>query len=92
MSPRKRNFCLIHMANLRPTLLYGHESWILTKEPKSKLTVADMKLLRLIKGVTRRDSVRNADIYEEIKIKPIFEIIQITLKWFGHVMRRQGKS
>ena len=31
----------------------------------------------MVKGVTRRDIVRNADIYEEFKINPIIEIIQI---------------
>ena len=60
---------LIRMTILRPILLYGHEYWILTKKLKSKITAADMKVLRLVKGVTRRDRLRNADIYiyEEFK-------------------------
>ena len=50
-----------------------------------------MKVLRLVKGVTRRDRVRNAD--EELKIKPIIETIQTDrLRWFGHVMRRDEKT
>ena len=69
---------LIHMTILRTILLYGHESWILTKMLKSMITAADMKVLRLVKGVTRRDRVRNADIYEDLKIKPIIETIQQT--------------
>ena len=68
---------------LRPILLYGHESWILTKKLKSKITAADMKVLRLLKGVTRRDRVRNADIHAEFKIKQIR---------FCHVMRRDQKT
>ena len=64
------------MTILGPTLLYGHESWVLTKKLKSKMTAADMKVLRLVKGVTRRDRVCNADIQEECKIKPIIETIQ----------------
>ena len=81
------------MTILRPILLYGHESWILTKKPKSKITAADMKVLRLVKGVTRRNRVRNADIFEEFKIKPIIETIQTDqLRWFGHVMRRDEKA
>ena len=84
---------LIHMTILRPILLYGHESWILTKKLKSKITAADMKVLRLVKGITRRDRLRNADIYEEVKIKPIIETIQTDLlRWFGHVMRRDEKT
>ena len=33
---------LIRMTILRPILLYGHESWILTKQLKRKTTAADM--------------------------------------------------
>ena len=72
----KKSKLLIHMTILRPILLYGHESWILPKMLKSEMTAADMKVLRLVKGVTRRDKVRNADIYEEFKIKSIIETIQ----------------
>ena len=54
----------------------GHESWILTKRLKSKITAAEMTVRRLVKGVTQRDRVRNADTYEEFKIKPIIETIQ----------------
>ena len=67
--PKKAKL-LIQMTILRLILLYGHESWILTKKESwiltkklnSKITAADMRVLRLVKGVTRRDSVRNSDI------------------------------
>ncbi len=50
-------------------------------------------MLRLVEGVTRRDSVPNADIYEEFNIKPIIETIQTDqLIWFGHVMRRDENT
>ena len=50
-------------------------------------------VLRLVKGVTRRDRIRNADIYDEFKIKPIIETIQTDqLRWFGHVMRRDEET
>ena len=70
------------------TARHRHESWILTKKLKSEITAKDMKVLRLVKKVTRRDRVRNADIYEEFKIKPIIETIRTgQLRWFGHVKR-----
>ena len=92
--PKKAKL-LIHMTILRPILVYGRESWILTKKLKSNITAVDMKVMRLVKGVglTRRDRVRNSDIYEEFKIKPIIETIQTDqLRWFGHVMRRDEKT
>ena len=90
--PKKAKL-LIHMTILRPILLYGHEYWILTNKLKSKITAAYMKVLRLVNGVTRRDRIRNADIYDEFKSKPIIETIQTDqLRWFGHVMRRDDES
>ena len=53
---------VIHKTILRPILLYGHESWVTTKRLDSRIHAADKKVFRLIKGVTRRDKIRNADI------------------------------
>ena len=52
----------IHKTKLRPILFYGHESWVTTKRLDSRIQAADMKVLRLVKGVTRRAKIRNADI------------------------------
>ena len=60
--PKKAEL-LIYMTIRKPTLLHGHEYWILTKTLNSKITAADMKVLRLVKGETRRDIVCNADIF-----------------------------
>ena len=52
-----------------------------------------MKVICLIKGVTRRDTIRNADIYEEFHIKPILDVIREgKFRWLGHVMRREPPS
>ena len=64
---------VIHKTILRPILLYGHESWVTTKRLDSRIQAADMKVLRLIKGVARRDKIRNVDTYEEFHIKPILD-------------------
>ena len=48
-----------------------------------------MGCLRRIKGVTRRDRIRNVDIREELKIKidVIQRIQRKRLRYFGHVNR-----
>ena len=53
-----------------------------------------MKVLRLIKGVTRRDKIRNVDIYEEFHIKQILDLLrgEGKFRWLGHVMRREPPS
>ena len=60
----KKAKLLIHMTILRTILFYGYEYWILTKTLKDKITAADMRVLGLVKGITRRDRVCNADIHE----------------------------
>ena len=54
---------VIHKTILRPIFLYGHEPWETTKRLDSRIQAADIKVLRLIKGVTMRDKIRNVDIY-----------------------------
>ena len=84
----------IHITIFRPTLLFGHESWILTKTLKSKSTAEYIKSAEINKGSNqKRQSTQCRYIYEEFKIKPIIETIQTDqLRWFGHVMRRDEKT
>ena len=45
-----------------------------------------MRVLRLIKGVTRRDRIKNVNIREELQIRPLLvEIERNKLRWFGQV-------
>ena len=43
---------IIYKTILKPILLYGAETWSLTTKTQSKLQAAEMRVLRLIKGVT----------------------------------------
>ncbi|XP_076037279.1 uncharacterized protein LOC143022795, partial [Oratosquilla oratoria] len=54
----------------------------------SKVQAAEMRALRLIKGVTRFDHIRNDAISQELEVEGIFEIVErAQLRWFGHVKR-----
>ena len=59
--PRKEK-PVIHNIILMPILLYGHESWVTKQKLDSCIQDADMKVIRLIKCVTRRDNILNAHI------------------------------
>ena len=79
---------IVYKSILKPILLYGSENWSLTTKTESKLQAAEMRMLRLIKGVTRRDRIRNVNIREEFQIRPLLEEIESNkLRWFGHVKR-----
>jgi len=85
--PRKVKMS-IYTTILRPTLIYGSETWTLTEPLKSKLQAAEMKTLRLIFGVTLRDRKRNADIRKVLKVEPLILTIEKNiLRWYGHVRR-----
>ena len=70
-------------------LLYNSETWTLKETNKKKLNVFEMNCLRKIKGVTRRDRIRNADIRAELKIEMdiVQKIQRSRLKYYGHVVR-----
>ena len=52
------------------------------------LLAAEMRVLRLIKRVTRRDRLRNEDVRKEHDVKSILQHVEETqLRWFGHVKR-----
>ena len=87
--PRKAKL-VIHKTILRQILLYGHEFWVTTQILDSRIQAADMKVLRLIKGVTRRGKIRNADLFH---IKPILDVIREgKFRWLGHALRRELAS
>ena len=87
--PRKAKI-VIYTTILRPILTYGHEAWALTSKTKSKLQAADMRALRLIKGVTRFDRLRNDDIRREMGIESVLDFVERgQLRWYGHVRRME---
>ena len=85
--PRKVK-TIIYLSILRPILVYGHESWTLTSKTRSQIQATEMKALRLIKGITRRDKIRNEDIRRELGVESILDFVERgQLRWFGHVKR-----
>ena len=83
----------IYKTILQPILLYGSETWTLTERLKSKLQAAEMKALRLIMGVTRRDRKRNTYIRATLGVEPLILTIEKNqLRWYGHVRRRGPES
>jgi len=44
---------------MRPTKLYGSESWAVDKEMERRISVAEMRMLRWMNGVTREERISN---------------------------------
>ena len=75
---------------VRPAMTYGSETWPVKKAQERKLEVAEMRMLRWMCGVTRRDRIRNDYIRGTVKVVEVSKKIQQRrLQWFGHVKRRE---
>src|ERR1044072_2520170 len=59
---------VMYTSILRPILMYGHEAWALNTRAKSKLEACEMHVLRLIRGVTRRDRKRNEEVRADLGV------------------------
>ena len=78
---------------VRPALLYSCETWPMKKAQERRMEVAEMRMLRWMCGVTKRDRIKNDYIRGTVKVKEISKKLQERrLQWFGHVMRREEDS
>ena len=73
---------------VRPALLSGAETWEVTWGQEARLEVNEMRMLRWICGVTRRDKIRNEHIIGTTRVvQASNKITEKRLKWYGHVRR-----
>ena len=72
----------------RPTLLYGSETWVITKRDMTRLEAAEMRFLRNVKGYTRLDKIRKEVIRKELKISGIKDVkSKYKQNWINHLER-----
>ena len=76
------NQCII------PTLIYGCQTWTLTKELVYKIEVCQRKMERKILGIRQIEKVPNKTIREKTGVDDILEVLTKTRwQWAGHVAR-----
>ena len=76
-------------SNVLTTLLYGAESWKITKTISNKLEVFQRKCLRRILRIFWPNTISNEDLYARTLTIPITQEIQRRRwRWIGHVLRR----
>ena len=73
-------------------MLYGAETWATTKRQDKRIEVTEMRMLRWMCGVTRKDKIRNEHIRGTTGVAQASKkITERRLNWYGHVMRRDDK-
>src|SRR5678815_3938389 len=81
---------VMYTSILRPILMYGHEAWALNTRAKSKLEACEMRVLRLIRGVTRIDRRRSEEVRANLGVRSVVELVESgQLRWYGHVRRME---
>ena len=56
----------VYKTVIKPTITYGAECWAVRKKDENRLHIAEMRMLRWIRGKTRKDHVRNQIIQEDV--------------------------
>ena len=68
----------------------GTECWAIRKKDENRLHVAEMGMLRWIRGKSRKDHVRNPIIQEDAKVCQMSTFLrQKRLDWYGHIRIRE---
>ncbi|CAG9123917.1 unnamed protein product [Plutella xylostella] len=63
----------IYKSVIRPVMLYGAECWATKVCDEKRMHVTEMRMLRWMCGVTRKDRIRNEYIRGSMKVAPIVE-------------------
>ena len=83
----------VYKTVIKPTMTYGAECWAVTKKDENRLHVAEMRMLRWVRGNTRKDHVRNQLIQEDSKVCPMSTFLrQKRLNLYGHIRRRDDDN
>ena len=70
-------------------MVYGIETVAVTNKQVKNMEVAEMKMLRFVMGVTRKDKIRNEYIRGKVKVKQLgIKMEEDKLRWYGHVMKK----
>lgn len=71
-----------------PCLIYGCETWALTKSLREKLAICQRAMERSMIGIRRKDRVRSSVLRSKTKLTDILkQIDQQKWRWAGHMVR-----
>ena len=79
----------VYKTVVRPAMMYGMEATPIKKVNEKRMNVAEMKMLRWMSGVTRRDRIPNTRIRGTAKMAKLSKKVQeARLRWYDHILRR----
>ena len=81
----------VYEAIIIPALAYVSECWAMKVNNKRKIATTEVRMLRGILGVLRRDHMRNNEIRRILHLSRSTMLYSGRLRWFGHVQRTPGR-
>ena len=85
-----KNRAKVYAACIRSAMLYGAETWPLTKRLESTLVKSDRRMMRLMAGVRLQDRMPAAQLHMACGLVELDkEMRKRRLGWYGHVARRE---
>ncbi|XP_046993777.1 uncharacterized protein LOC124605873 [Schistocerca americana] len=79
----------VYKSVVRPAMIYGADTWPITVAQERKMEVVEMKMLRWMCGVTRKDRITNEFVRGAVKVGPMGKKIQESrLRRYGHLQRK----
>ncbi|PVD38724.1 hypothetical protein C0Q70_01345 [Pomacea canaliculata] len=80
----------IFKSNVISTLLYGSESWKMTKTISNKLDIFHNRCLRRLLNIFWPNNITNEELHRRTETESITtQIQQRCWRWIGHVLRQQ---
>ena len=74
----------IYKTIAKPAMTYGSECWAVKKNDTQKLHTTEMRMRRWARGKTKKDHIKNEDIWREANIEPMTTFLrQKQLRWAG---------
>ena len=74
-------------------MMNGMEATTIKKVNEKRRDVAEMKMLRWLPGVTRRDRISNTQIRGTVKVAEVSnKVREARLRWHSHVLRRDEEG
>lgn len=83
----------VYSACVRRAMLYGSETWAVTRSEVRILERAEMRMLRWIAGVSLKERRTNEWVRGVLGVEPIGDVLRRgRMRWFGHVERMEENS
>ena len=83
----------IYTTMVRPVMAYGPECWGLKKKDERKLNTTEMRMLRMMLGVTLKDKLRNEEVRRTTVTTSVVTIVERSkLRQYGHFLRKDKEE